>query len=308
MRPGMILLALLAVSALLLAGLWQWSRGRAAQDEALAMLRRERGEQVERGPLDAVDQRLRRTRLGAWLQRRLRAAGVDTRPAGALLVAAGAAAAGYLAGLFVLPRVLALPLAAAGVAACEGYLRRRQAQRTEDFVAQLPDLARTLSNAAAAGLALPSALELAAGDLDEPAKSVLAHAVEQLRVGQSVGGALERVEELMPSREVAVLVSTLVIQQRAGGDVVRALRGMAHTLEERRQTAREIRTELAGAKQSSYLVALIGVGMVFLLDMMSPGAFDQLTGTWPGRAILLFSGSLLLVGFALIRRMTRIPV
>lgn len=305
---GQILLVLLGSSVVFVVGVWQWARGSQVQHEALARLRRERGEPVDRRLADIIDERLRPTRFGAWLQRRLRLSGVPLSPAQALGIALGAAAAGYLAGLMVVPRSLAVPLAAGGVAACEGYLRWRQARRTEEFVAQLPELARTLSNASAAGLSLPSALGLAAGDLDEPAKSVLAGAVGQLRIGQSVSGALQHVEEQMPSREVAVLVSTLVIQQRSGGDVVQALRGMAHTLEERKQTAREIRTELAGAKQSSYLVAVIGVGMVFLLDRLSPGAFDQLTGTWPGRVVLVVSGSLLLAGFALIRRMTRIAV
>jgi tight adherence protein B len=47
--------------------------------------------------------------------------------------------------------------------------------------------------------------------------------VEQLQLGQPLDAALESLRERLPSREVSVLMSTLTIQQRAGGDTVRAL-------------------------------------------------------------------------------------
>ena len=42
-------------------------------------------------------------------------------------------------------------------------------------------------------------------------------------------------------------MTTLVIQQRAGGDTVRALNELGHTLEARKDLLREIRTLLSGS-------------------------------------------------------------
>ena len=58
---------------------------------------------------------------------------------------------------------------------------------------------------------------------------------------------MENLGERLPSRELSVLVSTLAIQQRSGGDLVRALSDMAATLEARRETQREVKTLMAGA-------------------------------------------------------------
>ena len=47
----------------------------------------------------------------------------------------------------------------------------------------------------------------------------------------------------LPSREVAVLVSTLLVSARSGGSLVTALRDIADTLEARKETRREVRTD-----------------------------------------------------------------
>ena len=78
-------------------------------------------------------------------------------------------------------------------------------------------------------------------------------------MGQPIEDALEALRDRLPSRELGVLMTTLVIQQRAGGDTVRALNELGHTLEARKDLIREIRTLLAGAVYTSYVVAGIGL-------------------------------------------------
>ena len=83
---------------------------------------------------------------------------------------------------------------------------------------------------------------MAAKELDDPAASEMASVVQEMRLGQPLDRALERLQERLPSREVAVLMTTIVIQQRAGGDTVRALQELGGTLEARKDLIREIRT------------------------------------------------------------------
>ena len=118
---------------------------------------------------------------------------------------------------------------------------------------------------------------------------------------------MENLGERMPSRELSVLVSTLAIQQRSGGDLVRALSDMATTLEARRETQREVKTLMAGATASSYVVMVIGAGALFLADLTRPGTLDKVAGepARPARAGRRASCSSS-IGFLLIRRITRI--
>ncbi len=106
-------------------------------------------------------------------------------------------------------------------------IERRRGNRRDAFVAQLPEIARMLSNGTAAGLSMPQAVRMASRELADPAGAELRRVVEEMQVGRPVEDALEALRERLPSREVAVLMSTIVIQQRAGGDTVRALGELA---------------------------------------------------------------------------------
>jgi tight adherence protein B len=191
---------------------------------------------------------------------------------------------------------------------CWAWLERARKRRRDLFIQQLPEVARILSNASSAGLAITSAVQMAAQELDDPAKSEMGRVAEELTLGQSLDRALANLEKRMPSREVGVLISTLVIQQRAGGDLVRALQDMALTLESRRDLNREIRTLMAGSVFTGWLVALLGVGSILLLNTISPGVIDKMASTIGGRVALLTAATLYFIGFMLIKRVTRIEV
>lgn len=132
--------------------------------------------------------------------------------------------------------------------------------------------------------------------------------LEQMQLGQSLDMALERLRERMPSRELGVLVGTLVIQQRSGGDVVSALESMSTTLEQRKDLLREVRTLMSGTVFTAYVVALMGIGAVFLLNALSPGALDRLLGSPLGIAVFVVAGVLYAIGLTLVRQVTRLDL
>lgn len=306
MNPLTLQLLTAAVLVVGVAGAWEMARGSRARSE-LAL--RIGGDDIvaSRGRiLDMADRRLRRSRAGRRLARRLAVAGIDFGPAEFLgSVAAIAVATFVVTGLF-LPSLLALVAAALAVRACWSWLRRRQGQRGEVFIGQLPEVARVLSNSAAAGLAMRTAIELAAREVEDPAATELRLTAESLRVGQSLEKALHDLEERLPSREVAILITTLVIQQRSGGGLVTALRNMAETLDARKDLRREVRTIMAGPVMIGYLVPVLGLGTLLMLNLVSPGLIDELASAGAGRAALVIAGGLYAVGLLLIRRLTRI--
>jgi tight adherence protein B len=205
------------------------------------------------------------------------------------------------------PSLVALLLSAAlTFAVARTLVERKRRARREEFIAQLPDLARALSNGTSAGLSMAGAVQLAARELADPAAAEMKLVVQETRLGLSMEESLERLRDRLPSREVAVLMTTLVIQQRAGGDTVRALSELGTTLEARKDLQREIRTMLSGAVFTSYLVMIMGIGTIVLVNVISPGVLREMTTTVPGIAALVVSGSLYAVAYVLIRQITRV--
>lgn len=294
-----------AAIALLVAGLVDIASGPVAQRRAMGSVLDDSG----RTPQDRFERAERsfvRTRLGRWLQRQLQLAGSRRSPLAVLL--AGFALALVLATvLWVLfaPAfgVVGIVLGAFGLRA---WLRRGQERRKEAFIAQMPELARVLANATNAGLSIPTAIAIAGDELDEPARSELQLVSTSLTFGNDIDTALTEVRERLPSREVAVLMSTLLVSARAGGSLVTSLRTIADTLEERRETRREIRSTLAQSVATGYTVIGMGFGLLLLLNVINPGTVETMTRNPLGQAALVFAGGLFTVGFVVIRRMTRI--
>src|SRR5215208_1727078 len=306
-KDGAALLLLLFVLVLAMLGVLLfvtgWSRraalaerGRGGNDEATVKRMRQ-----------SFDAWLRRRpagrRLGNWLQ----GAGSPLSPADLLLLCvSGALFLAVVLSLFM-PLGVALVFGVAGVAVVARVLvERKRGQRRDEFINQLPDVARVLSNGTSAGLSMAGAMELAARELAQPAATEMDVVVQETRLGMSLEASLERLRERLPSREVAVLMTTLIIQQRAGGDTVRALSELGQTLEARKDLLREIRTMLSGAVFTSYLVAMMGAGTLVLVNLISNGIMTELTTTLPGILALALSTILYVVAFAIIRGITKV--
>ncbi|NUS10006.1 MAG: hypothetical protein HOY69_01105 [Streptomyces sp.] len=312
--PYPLLVLGITLLALVLAvwGLHAWRGGRADRVALVERLAAELGETG--GPIRStvpfawLDRRVRRQAWGRRLAGRLAATGTDLTPGQFT-----AASVGVVAGAWVAAAVVFAPFfgpIAALIAGWTAYsfLEWRRRVRTERFIAQLPDLARVLANATQAGLALRTAVSMAAEELDAPAGEELKQVADAMALGHSVEDALGELQQRLPSRELVVLVSTLVLSSRAGGSVVESLRNLTVTLEERKETRREIRTQMSQVTVTAYAVPVIGLGSLFLLDRIMPGSLSAMTGSTTGRICVLISLSLYVVGFALIRRMSRIDL
>ena len=105
-----------------------------------------------------------------------------------------------------------------------------------------------------------------------------------------------------------MLITTMAIQQRAGGDVVRALQDLAAALEARKDTLREVRTLMSGAVATSYIVAGMGVATVLLMSVMGGNALGKMTTSPIGLTVLFLSTVVYAFAFVLIRQTTRIDV
>jgi len=255
-----------------------------------------------------VDRRLRTTSLGRRLELRLAATGLDITPGEFFVYTAAAAAGLWVVAASLLASFFGPIAAVIAVWSAFGYLNWQRQKRIERFINQLPELSRILANATQAGLALRTALSMAADEMEAPAGEELSKVSAKLAVGHSVDDALGELAERLPSRELVVLVTTLVLSNRAGGTVVSSLRNLTHTLEERKETRREVRTQLSQVTVTAYVVPLMGIGTLLLMNRISPGSLDRMTASIWGQAAVIGAFALYGIGFFLIRRMSKIDV
>ncbi|MFF7903569.1 type II secretion system F family protein [Streptomyces sp. NPDC007920] len=299
----------LLTCVLAVAGLHAYSSGK-AQRAALVDRLSQTGQIPvgRRRRFPGLDRRLRRTRLGRRLELRLAATGLDVTPGEFFVYMLATVAALWLIGQAALAPFFGPLAGLLGVWAAIQFLNWQRQKRIGKFINQLPELARILANATQAGLALRTAIGMAAEELEAPAGEELAKVAHQLALGASMDDALAELADRLPSRELVVLVTTLVLSNRAGGQVVSALRNLTETLEERKETRREVRTQLSQVSMTSYAVPVLGIGALFLMNGVKAGALDRMTASPIGQGAVIIAFALYAVGFVLIRRMSRIDV
>lgn len=305
---GFLLAAALAVAAVM-----AFASGRAQNKEYLKRLSSDEEPAGEAPPgrrraFAGVDKRLRGTRLGNRVQTGLAATGLDITPGEFTVYVAALTAGLWLVAASVLapffgPIAGVLTLLAAGA-----FLSHQRQRRTEQFINQLPELSRILANATSAGLALRTALAMAADELEDPAGEELRLVTDELAVGRSVEEALNTLAERLPSRELGVLVTTLVLANRAGGTLVTSLRNLTDTLEERKETRREVRTMLAEVNATAFTVPVLGLGAMLMMNSMMPGALARVTGSALGQFAIIAAVALFAAGFFVIRRLGKIEI
>ncbi|MFB7557264.1 type II secretion system F family protein [Streptomyces brevispora] len=255
-----------------------------------------------------VDRRLRRTSLGRKIELKLAVTGLEITPGEFFVYALVAMAGLWMTASSILASFFGPVAALIGLWGTNAFLNWQRTKRTDRFINQLPELSRILANATQAGLALRTALAMAADELEDPAGEELARVARRLGVGESLDEALSELTERLPSRELVVLVTTLVLSNRAGGTVVSSLRNLTETLEERKETRREVKTQLSQVTVTAYAVPGFGFGAMLLMNAVMPGALDRMTGALIGQAAVIVSLILYAIGFIVIRRLSRIDV
>jgi tight adherence protein B len=261
---------------------------------------------VPRTVLAKVSRAFNRTRLGRWLEREFVLAGITYPPIAVFFVVLLVTATLP----YLLARLLAPAFAVVGVVGgyllLRGWLRRSRERRRERFVQQIPELARVLSNGANAGLSITTAWVVAEGEMAEPAKTEIQRLNAAVRFGTALEDAMLQMNDRLPAREVRVLMSTLVVSARSGGSLIKALRDISLTLDDRKEVRREVRTVLTQSRATGALVTLMGVGILLALNAIQPGTVERMTQNLIGQIALVVSLGLFLIGHLMVQRMTRI--
>lgn len=187
------------------------------------------------------------------------------------------------------------------------YLNSRKDQRTESFNKQLPEICRMMSNGIKAGLTIPQAIEMVGRDVNEPSKLEFKNMDYQLKLGDSLEYVMNEFKERVSSSDINIFVSTILIQQRVGGNLAQVLSNMADTLEERGRVDKEIKTVTAESRSIAYILVVMPFLMAMMMNLFIKGFLNVL---FTGFGLIIFAvfSAIIFIAFLIIKRLTDIRV
>jgi tight adherence protein B len=186
-------------------------------------------------------------------------------PALVLLATSAPLAVGALAALIAGPR-FALP-----------FLQRRRDERRDS---QLTPFLERVASSIRSGRSVRSALTEVARGMDRPLRTDLEPLADALDHGAALEDAVDRWAGTSPSSsEVRLAAAALRLGARAGGEVARAVDGVAASLRERREVRGELIALATQARTSALLLVVAPLGFAGLMSTVEPGAIRFLLGT-----------------------------
>jgi len=194
---------------------------------------------------------------------------------------------------FAAPRLLAV------------FLRHRREKR---FGVQLVDALMNISNALRSGFSLPQAFELIQREMDNPISQEFRLINHETRVGVPLEQALEHVLDRVPSEDLDLVVTAILVSQEVGGSLAEVMDNIARTIRERHQIEGKIRALTSQGRMQAVILALVPIVLGLAINWLNPGLFAPMLNTWIGWGLFAAIGVLELVGVLVVRKIVTIQV
>ncbi|MGV8896097.1 MAG: type II secretion system F family protein [Rhodoglobus sp.] len=251
--------------------------------------------------LSVIERGIRRRGRAPFNAEELEQADVRMKPTVFLFMVVTVAAALGVAGLVAArPSAWMIPLAA-GLAllaplGAKFILRVRTARRRSRFAEQLDETLGLLAGGLRAGHSLLRAIDAAAQEVESPTADEFARIVNETRIGRDLSDALDNTAIRMRSDDFQWVAQAIAINREVGGNLSGVLDQVGHTIRERNEIRRQVKTLAAEGKMSAWVLILLPVGVFAFLLLTQPTYFSGFLDNILGVMALIVAGVLLIVG------------
>ena len=182
------------------------------------------------------------------------------------------------------------------------YLQYRKRKRLAAFNAALPDAIDLCGRSLRVGHSLVAALSILAEEAAEPARTEFAEVFKKQNYGLPLRDALLQMLDRVPSPDLRVFVTGVLVQKDTGGNLAEILDRIVQVVRERMRIARDIQVHTAQGRLTGWILCLLPVIMLLLINLFNPGYSKTLFDTATGHKLLYAGTGLLLLGGFLIRQ------
>lgn len=188
------------------------------------------------------------------------------------------------------------------------FLTSRRNHYLNALEAQMPEVTLLISNSLRAGLTVQQAFAEVARQMERPAGVEFQLLTKQLQLGLKLNDALQQMVAQLPSEELRLMLSTIIIQRTAGGNLAEAMAQMSEAATERFKLKDEIRTMTAEVRFNAIILVILPVVILGILNRM----LDQAVGAFLSHPVgliifALFVGVMTLASF-LINKLGKMEV
>jgi len=172
--------------------------------------------------------------------------------------------------------------------------------RRAKFVMQLVDGLMIMNSCLKGGLTLPQSFEVLAEETTPPMSQEIGLLNREIKVGVTLEEALLRLDKRMPSEEMTLVVSAVLVARETGGDLTKVFSRLVETIRDRIKLREMVATLTLQARLQSVIISLLGPVFVYVVRKIKPDHFDIMLKDDMGRMFLGIAVGLQILGIILI--------
>ena len=241
----------------------------------------------------------------ATVELKLARAGLDWTKRTFYMISAGCAGIlGLL--LFVITESPIVGVAAAfagGFGLPAWLLRHLRLRRIAKFNKELPNAVDVVVRGIRTGIPVGDCFRMVSREAEEPVRSEFKTVVETQALGLSLGEAVSRLFERVPTAEVNFFAIVINIQQQSGGNLSEALNNLSVVLRDRAKMRGKVQAMSMEAKASASIIACLPFGVAGITTLTSPDYISLLWTTDIGKIALVGAAIWMSIGIFTIKKM-----
>lgn len=199
-----------------------------------------------------------------------------------------------------------------GLIAPQIYLKFVFWRRINLFNGQLLDTLLLLSNAVKAGYSLLQAMEMIARESPAPMGKEFQRVIRETTLGITPEDALTNLKNRVPSDDLDLMVTVILVQRQIGGNLSEILDSIGHTIRERSRIQGMIRTLTAQGRMSGMVIGGMPFGLAGIISLINPKYMSLLItyddGILKGYYLILLGLFMEAMGFYVILKIVDIEV
>jgi tight adherence protein B len=180
-------------------------------------------------------------------------------------------------------------------------LSMKRNRRINAFNKALPDAIDMMGRALRAGHSMVAAINIVAEQAVAPVNAEFSEVFKQQNFGLPLRDALMQMVDHVPSQDLRVVVTGILVQRETGGNLAEILDRTVFVIRERLRIQGEIRTHTAQGRLTGWILCSLPIVMLILINIINPGYSSILLETPTGHKLIILGIVLLSIGGLTIR-------
>ncbi len=181
-------------------------------------------------------------------------------------------------------------------------------RRRNKFNIQLVDALGGMSNALRAGFSINQAFETVVQNGEKPISQEFGVMLQQMRVGMNFYDALQSLDKRVGSDDLTLVVTSIDIARRTGGNLTEIFDKISITIRERMRIERRVRTLTSQGRLQGIIVTLMPVLLAAAMTMIKKDIMIPFFKSMTGMVSIGGTALLIAMGWFFIRKIIRIDV